>query len=75
MKPSPKQPTLQERGISTLVRDMEIGRGARKYYDTYMQKKGDISDESARARTLKYVARYVDQVPLEHESVQLFHSQ
>jgi hypothetical protein len=30
-----------------------------------MQKNGDIRDDSARALTLKYVARYVDHVPLE----------
>lgn len=29
-----------------------------------MQKKGEISDDSARARTLKYVPKYVDHVPL-----------
>ena len=29
-----------------------------------MQKKGEISEDRARARTEKYVPRYVDQVPL-----------
>ena len=29
-----------------------------------MQKKGEISEDKARARTEKYVPRYVDQVPL-----------
>lgn len=29
-----------------------------------MQKNGEISDDRARARTAKYVPRYVDQVPL-----------
>lgn len=31
---------------------------------THMQKKGEIKDDRARARTAKYVPRYVDQVPL-----------
>jgi hypothetical protein len=30
---------------------------------TYMQKKGEMSDERARARVEKYVARYVPHVP------------
>lgn len=31
---------------------------------TYMQKNGETREERARARTEKYVPRYVDQVPL-----------
>lgn len=31
---------------------------------SYMQKKGEIREDKARARTEKYVPRYVDQVPL-----------
>lgn len=33
-------------------------------WSTYMQKNGEMSDESARARTVKWMPRYVDQEPL-----------
>lgn len=36
---------------------------------TYMQKKGEMRDESARARTEKWMAKYVDQVPLQDELI------
>lgn len=35
-----------------------------------MQKNGEIKDESARARTVKWIAKYVDQEPLSLVSFQ-----
>lgn len=62
IKPRPKQPTLKQRqqDVSASMRwRNSSGRG------TYMQKNGEMSEDKARARTVKYVAKYVDQVPLQ----------
>lgn len=63
MKPRTKQPILQ--GVS---KPAPTGARYVKRTSAHMQKKGEIRDDRARARTAKYVPRYVDQVPL-HESV------
>ena len=57
MYPRPKQPMLEEQ-----VRLFDWAKGCNGC--TYMQKKGEMSDDRARARTEKWMAKYVDQVPL-----------
>jgi hypothetical protein len=51
INPRPKQPTLARARLTNEIFE-EIG-----IWWTYMQKKGEMRDESARARTEKYVAK------------------